>query len=121
MASEYIRTLFVTENTFVNDQINFVLNPALIDPRLIAEYQISQSVVVGTEFEFDVKEDVNKIVQVYTDTIFAQVTSSQNYEVTVTTPVANRIQFENTYDKKFYELGVPPSEIFDEFTTELAE
>jgi len=121
MTSPYIKTLFVTDNTFVNDQIDFILNPALIDPRLITEYQISQSLVEGTEFEFDVKVDGQKIAQIYTETIFAPVTSSQNYEVIVTTPVANRVEFQKLYDKTFYELDVQATEFSDQFIEELAE
>lgn len=114
MSSPIIKTLYISDNTFVNDDIRFILNPALIDPRLIPEYQVSQSMVEGTEFEFDIKTDLKRTAKVYTDTIFAPVTSSQNYQVMVTTAVANRIVFEQRYDKRFTELDVVESEFTDD-------
>lgn len=121
MPSTIIKTLYISDNTFVNDDIRFIVNPALIDPRLIPEYQVSESLVKGTEFEFDVKVDLKRTAQMYTDTIFAPVTQSQNYEVMVTTAVANRAVFERTYDKTFRELDVVASEFPDEFQEEFAE
>jgi hypothetical protein len=100
--------MFVSENTFFNDQIKFLLNPVLIDPRRIPEYQVSQSLLVGTEFEFDIGRIAN-IGQIYTDTIFTAVTSSQNYELVVTTPIANRVVMEQLIDKTFKELDIQSS------------
>jgi len=119
MGSPIIKTLYVTDNTFVNDDIRFVINPSLIDPRLIDEYLVSQSLVKGTEFEFDVN---SKNARVYMDTVFAPVTQSQNYVVVVTTPLANRQVFEQQFDKQFRELDQDIAFFNnDEFQPEFAE
>jgi len=121
MSSNYIQTLYVTSNTFFNDTLNFRVNPALIDPRLITELQTSQSILVGTEFEREVSVDFKYIAQVYVDTIFAPVTASQHYEITVQTPIANREVFLQTIDTTFRELDVLATELDDEFIGEYVE
>jgi len=104
MTAPIVSILHVTDNTLVNDDITFVLNPALIDPRLIPELQLSSS-LVEDEFKFDVKSDPQTgTAQVYVSTSYAPVTSSQNYEVFVSTPIYRRSVFESLYNDQFVEF-----------------
>lgn len=117
MTTPIVPVLHVTDNTLVNDDITFVINPSLIDPRLIPELQLSSS-LVGEEFKFDVKVDpLVGTAQIYVSTSYAPVTQSQNYEVFISTPIYSRPVFESMYDDQFVEFKSIPND-FEELGLE---